>query len=192
MSPLGPKDILKLSDEEMDLKAKIVEKIDPYLKKNFMGLPVEYPIKDLEKLEKLGEIREAVLEEVMNEYRRDWTDVRIVELESRFPTKELRVKFGKNEKVGRYIRFEYDSPEEIKRREESIAEINKEYLQRSIEDSELKPGIINALKKGGIARTGELPGLTKKEVSLYKGIGQGSLERIEEKLREYGFGLKEE
>jgi len=178
MSPLNPKDILQLSEKDKEDKAKAIERIDMYLKMNFMGEPVEYPLEELEE-----QMRGIVLEDVMNEYRPFWTKVKIVEYKSAL--------FHRG-KEGRYIRFEYVSPEEIQRRKERKTRINEEYLKRGIEDSELDKRLIRFLKRAGINQTGELPELTVKKVSSYRGIGTVSVDHIREKLQEYGSDLKEE
>jgi hypothetical protein len=177
----GPADILRLSEKEKEIKAKIVERVDSYLKKNFAGEPVEYPLGELKEL---GEIREAVLVEIIGEYKRSgWTNIRISEKD--YP-------YRKRGKKDRYIHFEYVSPEEIKMRQEEKARLGEEYLKRDIEDSELNPTIIMPLKNAGISKTEELTSYTRAGLFKIGRIGRKRASIIQEKLREYGLDLKKE
>ena len=63
-------------------------------------------------------------------------------------------------------------------------------LELSIEELELSVRASNGLKRASINTVGDLIGKTREEMSKIRNLGQKSLEEIELKLNELGFGFK--
>jgi hypothetical protein len=177
MSPYSAKDILRSSEEDTVVKQRMVEKIDSYLKTNFMGRPVEYNITELMKLEGF---REALLGEIIEEYKQlGWANV----------------KLGGAGTEGRYIHFEYISPEKMKineekraLKEEKIARKREYYLKRDIKDSELGFFIKFDLEEANVKSIKELVSLSEEEL-WSRGISEDVINKIRKKLKEYGLKL---
>jgi DNA-directed RNA polymerase subunit alpha len=63
-------------------------------------------------------------------------------------------------------------------------------LDLSIEELELSVRASNGLKRASINTVGDLIGKTREEMGKIRNLGQKSLEEIEQKLNEFGFGFK--